>query len=225
MIPSVSSTAFPDYLAAWSTLGLVFGTLILAIATARLVIRTRESAEEARSQARDALAQAQRQLEASYRPLLTDVDRWGPIYPDMGAHDNPNPAHRRVLGKTITVQSGGPEEEIDPRALHLREARSVAYMSLALRNVGQGMAIIAGVTTVNPAHRVADVTVRRKRVAPEETTRIDLQIALQEPRDIDARSLYKLLVSYTDFLGEQPTDIEIHIAPFDDKEGRVAKVI
>ncbi len=57
----------------------------------------------------------------------------------------------RLLEKTIAVQAGALEEEIDPRALHLRVGENVAYMSLPLRNLGQGMAVIVGVGAIDPA--------------------------------------------------------------------------
>ncbi len=151
----------------------------------------------------------QRQLDAQHRPLLIEVPPSGPVSPDMGARSNPNIARQRqheVL-PTIEIKFGQREGvEIDPRAVSVRIEGGSAYVSVPLRNVGRGLAIIdpasiaiRGVALGAVSYAVA----QRERVPAGETTRIDVAAHYQVGVPIDTTDHWHLELRYSDFARQQ----------------------
>lgn len=89
------------------------------------------------------LAAAHAQLDASHRPLLSDVYPYGPLYPDMGARPNPaaEPA-RHGAAQTISLNFRRFEVDWDPRKVFVKLDGGMAFISVPLRNVGRGLAVI-----------------------------------------------------------------------------------
>ena len=72
-------TAYATLALALITLGLVIATVRLARGTVDLVTATKTGIEQARADAQAELRVLERQVESSYRPLLVNVLRQGPV--------------------------------------------------------------------------------------------------------------------------------------------------
>lgn len=178
--------------------------------------RAERQIKAAREAADRQVVEMQAQLDAANRPLLIEVAPNGPMYPDMGARPNPNvkPGSERKIPETIGVRFGVATVELDPRETYAKLLGGFGHLSVPLRNVGRGLAIIHtpgirlegdGLTSFESPK------VRRERVPVSESTRVSLIFrystglampSLQPPSDIDA---WRLFVPYTDFAGGQPT--------------------
>jgi hypothetical protein len=220
-------------LTATATLILALITLILAAATVALVSVTCAGTRQARSDAKEdrALMQQQvtqtrddaqrevdlmqRQLDAEHQPLLIEVLPSGPTMPDMGARPNPNIARQRqheVL-PSIEIKFGQREGvEIDPRTVSVRVEGGTAYVSVPLRNVGRGLAIIdpASILIIGVALGPLTYAVaRRERVPAGETTRIDVAARYQVGTPIEATDRWHLELRYSDFARRQLTQATV----------------
>lgn len=212
-------------LTAVATLILAGITLALAIATATLVYVTREGTRQVRADAQREIDIMQRQLEAEHRPLLIEVLPSGPILPDMGARPNPNIAPHRQGEQPFSIEiKFGQREgvEIDPRLVSVRLEGGAAYVSVPLRNVGRGLAVIDpasidlhGVALGQVSWRVA----RRQRVPIGETTRIEVAAHCQVGVPIEQAEDWCLDVRYADFAGEQLTHAKISLNCPDGPQG------
>ena len=206
------ATQTTDWITAISTLVLALFTIALVLVTG-VVLRNaqrafnaeRLDAAEERKLTMRSIQTAEMtvgaQILASYRPVLIEVSPSGPIFPDMGARAT-------ASGDLMTLKLGTLEEEIDPRIVYVRLSTGGVVVSVPLRNVGPGLAIIdpkcvrvTGVEITATAHPV----VHRPRVPPGETTRIDFE-ARYEPADVIPRlEDWAWWVEYRDYRGVQPT--------------------
>lgn len=206
-----------------ATIVLAGVTLLLVLVTALLVWATRRSAHDAREDARSALAAAQattareleaarHQLEHSYRPLLIEVLPTGPVLPDMGASANGGATGNPRIALTLP---GRATEEIDPREVLVRLEQGTAYVSVPLRNVGRGLAVIdaGGIGLTGEAlgaQRYGNA--RRTRVPVGETTRVDVICAYATGTPMTPEGALRLTVPYTDFAGSQHTNAQVQLS-------------
>jgi hypothetical protein len=166
------------------------------------------------------VAAARKQLDAEHRPFLIEVLRDGPVFPDMGARENPDIARgsaSRQIPRTITVvfDNARPPEEIDPRHLLVRLERGMIFVSVPLRNVGRGLAIIdegsvrlRGSPGVGAAKAIP--TARPRQVPAGETMRV--QVITGFPAGAPAMTQddrWQLIVPYRDYAWEQPAQVEV----------------
>jgi hypothetical protein len=210
-------------LTATATLILAGITVALVVATIALVVATRAGNAQARADAGKELRLLRRQFSADRRPLLVDVLTTAPVPPDMGASENAEGTeglHRviRYPGPTIETRLPGFEARlIDPRTPFVAVQAGKIYVSVPLRNVGRGIAVIDGgsVAIEGPGVGVAEYrAVQRPHVPVNETTRVDLIIGYRHD-EIDRHDeitttegiAWSLQVPYTDFAGEQPTAV------------------
>jgi hypothetical protein len=199
-------------------------TLALAIATVGLVISTRSGTR----QVREELDLLRRQFGAGHRPLLVDVLLTAPVPADMGAEErserqgNGDPVSGHP-GPTIETKLPGIRpQRIDPRQAFVAFEGQKVYVSVPLRNVGQGLAVIdgTGVALTGPLIEELEYrAVQRPHVPVGETTRIDLIAgypmrqapALAEHRSPMRGVTWRLTVPYRDFAGEQRTVARLQI--------------
>jgi hypothetical protein len=183
----------------------------------RQIEATRETAaneiEAMRETTSEQVAAAREELDAAHRPLFIEVFPTGPIYPDMGARDDPNinPAPGRQIRQTIHLAFPGREEsEIDPRVVFVAIERGMAFISVPLRNVGRGLAVIdqqeITIEGVALGQFKTGPLARRVRVPASETTRVNLIVEFQAGgAKISRDDRWLLRVPYTDFAGRQRT--------------------
>jgi hypothetical protein len=204
----------------------------LIAATNAQVAATREAAKseiEATQNAADRqVAAARQQLDAEHLPFLIEVRPNGPLFPDMESRANPSvragePGSlpvRMTMSTAIRFANAREVEEVDPRALVVRIERGMAFVSLPLRNVGRGLAIIdtANMTLQGLPWIGKQKTYPRaepERVPPGETTRIYLISEYhtigdqQGPTRMTHEDRWTLRVPYRDFAWEQPSTLEI----------------
>ena len=224
VVPNIEMTVpFPlADLTATATLVLAGITLVLATATIALVLVTRAGTAQARADARAELRLLERQISASYRPLLVDVIATAAVPDDMAAVYNVE----RSQGPNATVVEPGPviktklpgmePRMFDPRTAFVLFQAGKIYLSAPLRNVGRGLAVIAGDDVVLAGPLVGPLeyrTIQRYHVPVGETTRIDLITGAYRWTESDevvpGRVMFgiawQLTVPYTDFAGEQRT--------------------
>lgn len=208
-------------LTATATLILSGITLALVVATVALVWATRAGTAEARRDAKAELDLLQRQIGAGYRPLLVDVLLGAPTPPDMGARQltvqlGDDPTARGAAMRVETKLPGIEPTLIDPRSVFVLFQAMKIYISVPLRNVGRGLAVIDGgnVELRGPLVGALEYrTIQRYHVPVGETTRIDLIATYlrQQARDLTTQGhtlrgiVWELLVPYTDFAGQQRT--------------------
>jgi hypothetical protein len=215
-------------LTATATLILAGITLALAIATVALVLVTRQGTAEARSYAKAELRVLERQIGSGYRPLLVDVIRTAPVPPDMGPlyditrSEGPN---RSVdyPGPVIETRFPGHEPALfDPRTVFVSFEAGKIYLSVPMRNVGRGLAVIdgGGVELRGPLVGALEYrTIQRYHVPVAETTRIDLITGYlrQQASDLAEQGqtmrgiAWELTIPYCDFAGEQRTLARLQI--------------
>jgi hypothetical protein len=215
-------------LTATATVILAGITLALAIATVALVVVTRQGTAQARSAAKAELNVLERQVGTGYRPLLVDVIRTAPVPPDVGAlydvsrSDGPN----RIAdypGPVIETKFPGHEPALfDPRMAFVSFEAGKIYLSVPLRNVGRGLAVIdgGGVALTGPFVGALEYrTIQRYHVPVAETTRVDLITGYlrQQASELVEQGhtllgiSWKLTVPYCDFAGEQRTVARLQI--------------
>jgi hypothetical protein len=145
---------------------------------------------------------ARHQIEASYRPLLVDVIRKGPVPPDMEAF-------RLDREDLIQIEIGAMDECIDPRIVWVAAADDAIYLSVPLRNVGYGVAVLnENSISIHEAAEINEVQIRRARVPPGETTRITCSF---RPISSDEPARLTLSVPYSDFDYGQDRTAELEI--------------
>ena len=172
-------------------------TLALVVVAVRLVIATRAELELLR-----------RHLGAGHRPVLVDVVPTAPVPADMGAEEDP-------AGPTIeTSLPGMRPQRIDPRRPFVTFEGQKIYLSIPLRNAGDGLAVIdgGGVALSGPSvGELAYRAVQRDRIPVGETTRIDLIAAPQLDPAEQAGITWQLTVPYSDSAGAQRTVARLHM--------------
>ena len=212
------STHAAETLTAWSTALLSATTFILAIATVALVRRTREGIREEQASARQDLeatreatrsaqAVAQRQIEATYQPVLVDVLPLGQTYSSMGAR--PGTSDRELSTVLIDVSHRDHVEAIDPRRVWVHPSGDELLLSVPLRNVGQGLAVVDELRTTLRGKNLFEVKpqpAKPTRVPAGESTRINATCRVNPAQlilmMIDGAN-WTLEVPYTDFIGGQ----------------------
>jgi hypothetical protein len=204
-------------------------TLCLALATVALVLVTRAGIAQGREAAKAELDDLRRQVAAGYQPLLVDVLTAAPVPEDMGARldveQQPSP--------NVTVHHPGPvvetklpgmqPEYFDPRTVFVKVDAAKVFLSVPLRNVGRGLAIIDGAGAGIGGPGIGELVYRaveRYHVPVNETTRIDIitRYAMGEP--IPTGTVWRLQVPYVDFVGTQRTVVTLQlVCRGDDAQG------
>ncbi len=194
-------------LTATATLVLAAAALVLALAAVALVLGTRAVTGDAWRAARGELAVLQRQLAAGYRPLLVDVLTTAPVPDDMDPRLD-------VAQQPI---------EFDPRTVFVVVDAAKVFISVPLRNVGRGLAVldrsgveISGPGLGAPEHRA----VQRSHVPVHETTRIDIIAVHAVAEPTPTGTVWELRVPYADFAGTQRTVVRLQLVCHgDDAQG------
>ena len=223
---TVASAGFDP--TAIATLVLSGITLALVIATIALVRTTQDGTRQARGAAADELKMLARQVGSTYRPLLVDVLPEAPALPDMGAlydvTEQPNPnAYIKHPGPVVQTRLPGlAPTYFDPRTTFVSFQGAQIFISVALRNVGNGMAVIDddGIALSGPMvggfrWRLA----QHYHVPVAESTRIDIVVTYvrEEATELATRAgtlrgvKWNLVVPYHDFAGEQPAKVRLEI--------------
>lgn len=185
--------------------------------------RAAEDEVQAANQAADRQVRAaQIQLAAEHRPFLIEVLPDGPIFEDMGSHGNPNIAAgtgQRPISQTTTVsfENARPSEEVDPRALVVRIERAMIFVSVPLRNVGRGLAIVdeAGISLLGTPWVGAPKshpTARPRQVPVGETTRVQIITEFVHQVTMTQKDRWTLRVPFRDYAWEQPRTAELLLA-------------
>ena len=214
-------------LTATATFVLAAITLVLAVAVIALVIATRTATARARADSRAALAVLRRQVGSGYRPLLVDVLMTAPVADDMGAqYDLPRNAEPneavRYPGPVVQTKLPGIEPRLfDPRSVFVLFEAEQIYISVPLRNVGRGLAVIdgGGVELTGPLVGAREYgAIQREHVPVGETTRVDLVVThlSQEGSELAGHwgmrgVAWQLTVPYCDFAREQRTVARLEI--------------
>jgi hypothetical protein len=177
-------------------------TLALVIVALRLVVATRAELELVK-----------RRLGAGHRPVLVDVPLTAAVPADMGATDGP-------AGPTIeTSLPGIRAHRIDPRRPFVAFEGQKIYLSVPLRNVGEGLAVLDGRHVALAGPLVGELEYRalhREHVPVGETTRIDL-IAAQAPDPAEERDItWELTILYSDPAGRWRTVAHVQIVSRDE---------
>jgi hypothetical protein len=177
-------------------------TLVLVIVALRLVVATRAELELLR-----------RQLGAGHRPLLLDVPVTAPVPSDMGEEEGP-------AASTIeTTLPGIRSQRIDPRRPFVAIEGQKIYLSVPLRNVGGGLAVLDGGRVALAGPLIGELEYRalqRDHVPVGETARIDL-IAAQAHDPAEERDItWELTVPYSDTDGRWRTVAHVQIVSRDE---------
>ena len=210
-----------------ATLALAAITLALAAATVALVLVTRAGTARARADSRAELDVLKRQVASAYRPLLVDVLITAPAPDDMGARydvsrgEGPNGTVRYPGPVIVTTLPGLEPRLVDPRSAFVLFEAGQIFLSVPLRNVGRGLAVIEGgrVELSGPLvgpHK--DGAIQREHVPVGETTRVDLVVTYRTEQGSDLAAevgmhgvTWQLTVPYCDFAGGQRTIVRLHI--------------
>jgi hypothetical protein len=203
-------------------------TLALVLATIALVLATRRGTAQARADARAQVEALERQVGSGYRPLLVDVIPTMPVPDDMGAlygitrSEGPN-VSADYPGPVIETKLPGIEPRLfDPRIAFVLFQGMKIYISVPLRNVGRGLAVIDGAGVELTGALVGQLehrTIQRYHVPVGETTRIDLITGAYRWTESDevvpGRVMFgiawQLAVPYLDFAGGQRTTARLQI--------------
>jgi hypothetical protein len=192
---------------ATATLVLAVIALVLALATLAFVLVTRAATTDARKDAAAERDLLRRQLAAGYRPLLLDVLTTAPVPDDMDPR----------------LDVARQPHEFDPRTVFVEVDSAKVSISVPLRNVGRGLAVIdrSGVEISGPGlgapeHRA----VQRSHVPVHETTRIDIIAGRAVGEPISTGTVWELRVPYADFAGTQRTVVRLQLVRHgDDAQG------
>jgi hypothetical protein len=214
-------------LTATATFALAAITLVLAVAVVALVLVTRRATAQARADSRAELAVVKRQISTGYRPLLVDVLINAPVTDDMGAQYDvardagPNEV-ARYPGPVVQTKLPGIEPRLfDPRSVFVLFEAEQIYVSVPLRNVGRGLAVIdgGGVELTGPLVGAREYgAIQREHIPVGETTRVDLVTThlSQEGSELAGHwgmrgVAWQLTVPYCDFASEQRTVARLEI--------------
>jgi hypothetical protein len=214
-------------LTATATFALAGIVLVLAAATIALVLVTRAATAQARADSRAVLAAFRRQVGVGYRPLLIDVLTTAPVPDDMGAqYDVPRSAGpdetARYPGPVVQTRLPGIEPRLfDPRSVFVLFEAEQIYISVPLRNVGRGLALIDGGGAELTGALVGARgygAVQREHVPVGETTRVDLVMTHLSEQGSDLAGhwgmrgvAWQLTVPYFDIAREQRTVARLEI--------------
>jgi hypothetical protein len=203
MLATADLTATATPILAGITLCLMLATVGLVVATANLVTSTRKAAAQAREASQRELKLLERQLESTYRPLLVDVLTEAPPLEDAGASSYTSGGVPLIQ----IVLPGMGMRMADPRFVFVLIEKGHVFISVPLRNVGRGLAVIdgGGVELGGAALGAMEYrTIRRYHVPVGESTRIDLIMGYRMNERISAPGeVWTLTVPYADFAGEQ----------------------
>lgn len=212
-------TGYSTLAVAVFTAALVIAAITAAVLAKKSIDAEFETSAKELEATRDAIFAAQaateHQLEASRRPLLIDVAPFGPFYPDMGHRDVERTTWTDT-GEDLTIPAyeiriilpDGENELIDPRQVYISITGDRLNVSIPLRNVGNGLAVL-NVDEVRAigagTRRLIGCKVQRERVPPGETTRIHCSHESAVGGKLGNRGPYELAVPYRDFAGGQLT--------------------
>jgi hypothetical protein len=194
--------------------------------TAKQVASAQDEITAMRETTAEQVAAARNQLDASHRPLLIEVMSSDPIPEDLETHDNPDivAAPGRVISQRITLElPGAPDEEIEPCKVFVRLASGSAFVSVPLRNIGRGLAVIDndGVLIRGPA--LADLqaaSVSRQRVPVGGTTRVTIRARfVTGSKLLTPGDRWLMTVPYADFAGRQQTTAAVSLACLREPDG------
>jgi hypothetical protein len=191
----------------WTSEMTAIATAALALLTAVLAIGAIIAARLTKRSIDEQLASTRSQLEASYRPLLSDIAETATEARNLDPED-----------EVTLAFEGGYRDRCDWRHVYVRHTGGVLRVAVPLRNVGTGLAVIdkCGVRVAGlPEPRYT--LVHRPRAAPGEQTRVLCTHEL----DGDPTSL-RLEVPYTDFTGGQATVLEVDLKGVGDLWGIVS---
>jgi hypothetical protein len=192
------------------------------------VLSTRAGTVQARADAKAELKMLERQVGSAYRPLLVDVLTTTRAPDDMGAEydvewrQGPN-ASVHEAGPVVWTKLPAMERRMfDPRTAFVLFQAGKIFLSVPLRNVGRGLAVIAGDDVELTGSLVGDIewrTIQRHHVPVGETTRIDLITVAHRwdnscevvPGRVMFGIAWELAVPYVDFAGEQRTIARLQI--------------
>jgi hypothetical protein len=218
-----------------ATVWLAVGTFLLALSTVALVLVTRKATSNAREDAKAQIkatgeaadrevAAARAQLLANDKPLLIEVFPSGPIYADMGAGPDPRikAAPGREIPQVIVLSfRGGPSRAADPRKVFV-ELGAPAYVSVPLRNVGRGLAVIDpdSIDLVGPGlDGLVECFARRYRVPVGETTRIDVVVSYTVNTPLTLSDAWELSLAYWDVARQQRMLATVRLSKREDPDG------
>lgn len=127
----------------------------------------------------------------------------------MGARANPmitRGAHREIA-ETISVRVDASAHEIDPRLVFVDFGPQVVLISVPLRNVGRGLAVIVEADIAAEGDALYDMksppSASRVRVPVGETTRVNIVARRHSPITVGPGDRWAITVPYTDFAGRQ----------------------
>jgi hypothetical protein len=205
-------TAISTAALALLTFMLVIAAIIAAVLAKRDIdTQLQTSAQDLRATrdaTRAAQTMAQRQIQESYRPLLIEVSPTGPVPTDdplLSAYSAP---------KVRLDFPGGHIDDVDPRQVYVHLSGPRVNIAVPLRNVGNGLAVIAPNLIMVLGQRVGEMSefaVQRQRVPPGETTRILCAPRLTFPGQADYPWALTIRVQYTDFVGGQASVVTVHL--------------
>lgn len=176
----------------------------------------RTSADDLRA-TREATQAAQeaatRQLRASYRPLLIELPPYGPYDEnDEVLEGGPN------AGLVLLTFPGGHQGTAYPRGVFVEPSGPRINVSVLLRNVGNGLAVINPGEVQLLGQRMLPqrqgeylTDVERPRVPPNETTRIIHAPTISQTEMATYPWVLTLRVPYWDFAGEECWVALIHL--------------
>lgn len=178
----------------WGATATALATVLLVAYTARLYTT--------------ALAQ----LRASTRPLLVEVKPYAPPPPDLGARIDPK-TNRPLYH--IDFPDGSKMKWDGRRIFVHQQAPEPFRVSLILRNVGSGIALISDELTVSTIDDdvslpIAGQHIRYPRLPPGESTRINLVLA---PWQAPEKVPFFVSVTYADFSQQFLERAIIEVAP------------
>jgi hypothetical protein len=185
-------------LTATATLVLAVAALVLALAAVALVLGTRAAATHAREAAAAERDLLRRQLAAGYRPLLVDVLTTAPVPDDMD----------------LRLDVAQQPIEFDPRTVFVEVDAAKVFISVPLRNVGRGLAVLdrSGVEISGPGLGAPERrAVQRRHVPVHETTRIDIIAVHAVPEPTPTGTVWELRVPYADLAGTQRTVVRLQL--------------
>lgn len=201
-----------------ATFALAIATVVAAAATVALAVITHRGIASERADAKRQIEVARDELDAAHRPLLIEVSPTGAIHPDMGARNSPGEGSGDpsfVLPQKIELKLDGREsEEVDPRQVIVRIERGIVFVSVPLRNVGRGLAVIGdGISITGPAFgNLRTSTVERPRVPVGESSRVNVTAQyVKTETPITSADRWVLEIPYTDFAGRQEALARVEI--------------
>jgi hypothetical protein len=203
-----------EALVALGTLGLAVGTFVLALATRRLAVSTDKevkavgdeldlsrqtlaAVQEQAAAARDEVETSRLAAEATIRPVLVGARTAKAVRPDIGDVQTAyEPVAWPGTNETRNIPIG--------TATAWEDANTI-YISVPLRNVGPGVALLRANALTLGDHRVSGVP-SLGVVGPGETTRVQFNVARADDRSValtEQSGSFSIEVAYTDAAGGQ----------------------